>query len=252
MRRTAASADRTGAGIVGILETLAAELAACIDLTSVIDTLLEFGLRPMGARGVALGFVAEDELVVVAEAGAARGAYGPGRRLPIGASSPWTPVVRDCEAVWVADTPRALQDHDPGVELPKPEPAIAFLPLREAGATFGVLTVGYGAAQHFDDDHRAAMRTIANITALSLVGRILSGSPTSSGLASVTSFSSASPVTVCAWTHTIRVGDEWLTIEQYLAQVDGHTVTHGIRPDVIDDVAAGNAASVTVPIRRVP
>jgi CHASE3 domain sensor protein len=35
-------------------------------------------------------------------------------------------------------------------------------------------------------------------------------------------------VTVCAWSKMVRLGDEWLTIEQYLQRYHGMSVSHGI------------------------
>lgn len=42
-------------------------------------------------------------------------------------------------------------------------------------------------------------------------------------------------LTICAWTHRIRFGDSWVSIEDYLSRVHGLTVTHGISPDAFAD-----------------
>ena len=47
---------------------------------------------------------------------------------------------------------------------------------------------------------------------------------------------------VCAWTKRIKVGDRWLSLEQYLLEVHCITVSHGICPEAAlqtSDLALG-------------
>jgi PAS domain S-box-containing protein len=37
-------------------------------------------------------------------------------------------------------------------------------------------------------------------------------------------------LTLCAWTKRVRMGDRWVSIERYLREVHGVTVTHGMSP----------------------
>ncbi len=39
-------------------------------------------------------------------------------------------------------------------------------------------------------------------------------------------------VTICAWTRKVKIGDEWLTFEEFLKRFMGVKVTHGIDPTV--------------------
>lgn len=41
-------------------------------------------------------------------------------------------------------------------------------------------------------------------------------------------------ITLCAWTKSIRVGDEWMTFEHFLRSKLGLNVTHGIHPDAAE------------------
>lgn len=41
-------------------------------------------------------------------------------------------------------------------------------------------------------------------------------------------------VTMCAWSHTIRDGDRWVSIEDYLHRHYDVTITHGISPEQFD------------------
>ncbi|TXD35858.1 GAF domain-containing protein [Lujinxingia vulgaris] len=41
-------------------------------------------------------------------------------------------------------------------------------------------------------------------------------------------------ITLCAWTKSIRVGDDWMTFEHFLRSKLGLTVTHGIHPDAAE------------------
>jgi hypothetical protein len=43
-------------------------------------------------------------------------------------------------------------------------------------------------------------------------------------------------ITLCAWTKRVRVGDRWCSIEDYLLQFHGLTVTHGICPEVMAEI----------------
>jgi hypothetical protein len=40
-------------------------------------------------------------------------------------------------------------------------------------------------------------------------------------------------VTVCAWSKTVRDGDEWVSFEQYLERRFGVRVTHGLSPEEV-------------------
>jgi hypothetical protein len=39
-------------------------------------------------------------------------------------------------------------------------------------------------------------------------------------------------LTVCAWTHKIKVGDSWVSFGEFLAQRLGIPITHGMHPDI--------------------
>ncbi|MDQ1474590.1 MAG: hypothetical protein QOJ99_6070 [Bryobacterales bacterium] len=54
-------------------------------------------------------------------------------------------------------------------------------------------------------------------------------------------------LTMCAWTKRIKVADRWLSVEEYLLQVHGLRVTHGICPD-----AAAVASGSNPEFRRCP
>lgn len=41
-------------------------------------------------------------------------------------------------------------------------------------------------------------------------------------------------ITMCAWTKRIKRGERWISLEQYLADVHGLRVTHGISPDAFE------------------
>ncbi len=43
--------------------------------------------------------------------------------------------------------------------------------------------------------------------------------------------------TVCAWTKRIRVDGQWLTFEEFLTRRLGATLSHGIHPDAVDQLA---------------
>jgi PAS domain S-box-containing protein len=43
----------------------------------------------------------------------------------------------------------------------------------------------------------------------------------------------ANDLTICAWTKRIRVGQQWLSIEDYLFEVHGLRASHGICPEAV-------------------
>lgn len=44
-------------------------------------------------------------------------------------------------------------------------------------------------------------------------------------------------LTLCAWTKRVRLGEEWVPIEEYLRHTSGLQVSHGISPDAIAELA---------------
>lgn len=54
-------------------------------------------------------------------------------------------------------------------------------------------------------------------------------------------------VTVCAWSKMVRLGDEWLTIEQYLQRYHGLSVSHGISDKELKKFISQNNLQIGVP-----
>ncbi len=55
-------------------------------------------------------------------------------------------------------------------------------------------------------------------------------------------------VTVCAWSKMVRLGEEWLTIEQYLQRYHGMSVSHGISDSELKKfISQNNLKIVTQP-----
>jgi hypothetical protein len=51
-------------------------------------------------------------------------------------------------------------------------------------------------------------------------------------------YKSPTLITMCAWTRRIRIGEQWLSVEEYLNQVHGLAVTHGICPEAVPGLLA--------------
>lgn len=45
-------------------------------------------------------------------------------------------------------------------------------------------------------------------------------------------------VTVCAWTKRVRINGEWVSFENFLTETLGASVTHGVHPDIVAELAA--------------
>lgn len=56
-------------------------------------------------------------------------------------------------------------------------------------------------------------------------------------VASAATPSDGSPLTLCAWTNRVKLGEEWIPIEEYLLRVHGVRVSHGMSPDAFPTVA---------------
>lgn len=227
------------------------QLADAPDAATVLDFLLQHGLREIGVSRAVLCLVDRQ-----------------GKRLvPIGVDNlerreirriagdmtldrllPLTEAARTGSSVWVTSPADAHARFPELDDMISPDGAWIALPLRSRGHVFGVLGLAFGHARHFSDADRMFFETVANMTALTLSSQLARGAKPGASLSSATVDRDIERVTVCAWTRLIEVDGAWLTVEDFLVRRLGIDVSHGVHPDVMADIGAGRPVTIVVPV----
>ncbi len=108
------------------------------------------------------------------------------------------------------------------------------------GFRLGTINVIDFVPRDFDEEGEAALREFANIVmdqmdlrlsaieTVSSLAKTLNAVRSGGGLQRV--------VTVCAWTKKIKLDNEWVSFEEFLGRQLGLSVSHGINPDVADEM----------------
>ena len=154
------------------LHALAVRLASSVNQPSVVEAVLEQGLRALDAAAGVVLLCSEDGLAleVIGSMGYAPEAVKPWQRIPLETAVPLTEAVRSGRAVWLENTSvfDARYPAISGVRGRGGHGAWAALPLETDGRVLGVLGLSFAEPRAFDVDDRALALTIADQCAISL------------------------------------------------------------------------------------
>ncbi|HSI97099.1 MAG TPA: GAF domain-containing protein, partial [Gaiellaceae bacterium] len=145
------------------LQQLASALSAALTPADVTHSLVERTPAILGAKGGAVGFVEDGELVIADPVGVAAQTHPPGLRLPLSALAPITRAIALGTPVVVRDRATFEAEYPNGASLTRYAQGAIAVPLRVAGEIVGSMSFLFDRPDAMSDDAEAIAQIAADL-----------------------------------------------------------------------------------------